>query len=90
MITGSSIIIKNCNLEGNQNHPAMLKFFQVLFLIASIVLIVLNILDYNRFAESKRHPEMKPYPIKWFSFILTSLVALGCALNVIIGWITAR
>jgi hypothetical protein len=66
----------------------MIKFFQVLFLVASIVLLVLNILDYNKYAESKRHPEAKPHPIKWFNLILTSLVALGCALNIIIGWVS--
>jgi hypothetical protein len=66
----------------------MIKFFQVLFLVSAIVLLVLNILDYNKYAESKRHPEMKMYPIKWFNFILSTLVALGCALNIIIGWIS--
>jgi hypothetical protein len=66
----------------------MIKFFQVLFLVASIVLLVLNILDYNKYTESKRHPEAKPHPIKWFNLILTSLVALGCALNIIIGWVS--
>jgi len=65
----------------------MIKFFQILFLVASIVLIVLNILDYSKYAESKKHPEMKPHPVKWFSLILTTLVALGCALNIIISWI---
>ena len=66
----------------------MIKFFQVLFLVASTVLLVLNILDYNKYAESKRHPDLKPPVFKWFNFILTSLVALGCALNIIITWIS--
>jgi hypothetical protein len=66
----------------------MIKFFQVLFLVAAIVLLVLNIPDYNKYAESKRHPDVKPHPIKWFNLILTTLVALGCALNIIIGWIS--
>ena len=66
----------------------MIKFFQVLFLVSAIVLLGLNILDYNKYAESKRHPEMKIHPIKWFNLILSSLVALGCALNIIIGWIS--
>jgi len=65
----------------------MIKFFQVLFLVAAIVLIVLNILHYNKYMEAKRHPETKPHPIRWFDFVLTSLVALGCALNIIIAWI---
>ena len=68
----------------------MINFFQVLFLVASIVLIVLNVLDYNKHIESKKHPEAKPHPIKWFNLILTSLVAIGCALNIIIGWISKR
>ena len=66
----------------------MIKFFQVLFLVAAIVLIVLNIIHYNKYREAKRHPDAKPHPIRWFDFILTSLVALGCALNIIIAWIS--
>ncbi|MCC7402067.1 MAG: hypothetical protein IT214_11345 [Chitinophagaceae bacterium] len=65
----------------------MVKFFQVLFLIASIVLIVLNVIRYNKYRDSKRIPNAVPHPIKWFDFILTTLVALGCALNIIITWI---
>jgi hypothetical protein len=65
----------------------MIKFFQVLFLVAAIVLIVLNIINYNKYTEAKKHPDATPHPIKWFDFVLTSLVALGCALNIIIGWI---
>jgi hypothetical protein len=67
----------------------MVKFFQVLFLIASIVLIVLNVIHFNKYRESKNHPDAKPHSIKWFDFILTSLVALGCALNIIIAWISS-
>ena len=67
----------------------MIKFFQVLFLVASIVLIVLNIIEFNKYSEAKKHPDAVPHPIRWFSFILTSLVALGCALNIIIGWISS-
>ncbi len=55
----------------------MIKFFQILFLVAAIVLLVLNILDYNKYAENKRHPETRPHPIKWFNLISTSLVAFG-------------
>jgi len=65
----------------------MIKFFQVLFLVAATVLIVLNILKYNRYVEGKKLGHT-PHPIKWFDFILTSLVALGCALNIIITWIS--
>jgi hypothetical protein len=62
----------------------MIMFFQIIFLVASIVLLVLNIIHYNRYLESKRHPGVTPYPIRWFDFILTSIVAIGCALNIII------
>jgi hypothetical protein len=65
----------------------MVPFFQTLFLIASIILIVLNVLEFNKWQESHKEGSIKPHPIKWFSFILTSLVALGCALNVILSWI---
>lgn len=65
----------------------MIQFFQVLFLIASVVLIVLNVLDYNKWKEGKKEGSTKPHPIKWFYFILTSVVALGCVLNVIVAWI---
>ena len=30
----------------------------------------------------------KPYTIKWFNFMLTSLVAVGCALDIVIRWIS--
>ncbi len=65
----------------------MIQFFQVLFLIAAVVLIVLNVLDYNKWAESRKEGAIKPYPMKWFNFILTSLVALGCVLNIIVAWV---
>lgn len=66
----------------------MIKFFQVLFLIASIILIVINVLEYKKWEEGRKEGSTKPHPIKWFSFILTSLVAVGCALNIIIQWIS--
>jgi hypothetical protein len=65
----------------------MIQFFQVLFLVAAIVLLVLNVISFNKYSESKKHPEAKPHPINWFYFTLTSLVAIGCALNIIIIWI---
>ena len=65
----------------------MIQFFQVLFLIAAVVLIVLNVLEYNKWQEGRREGATRPYPIKWFYFILTSLVALGCVLNIIVAWI---
>lgn len=65
----------------------MVQFFQVVFLIAAVVLIVLNVLDFNKWQESRKEGSTKPYPIKWFNFILTSLVAVGCVLNIIIAWI---
>jgi len=65
----------------------MIQFFQVLFLIAAVTLIVLNVLDFNKWQESKKEGSTKPHPIKWFPFILTSLVAIGCVLNIIVAWI---
>jgi len=66
----------------------MIQFFQVLFLIASVILIVLNVLDFNKWQEGRKEGSVKPYPMKWFIFILTSLVALGCVLNIIVQWIS--
>lgn len=66
----------------------MIKFFQVLFLIASVILIVINVLDFKKWEEGKKEGSTKPHPIKWFNFILTSLVAIGCALNIIVQWIS--
>jgi hypothetical protein len=66
----------------------MIQFFQVVFLIASVVLIVLNVLDFNKWREARKEGSTKPHPIKWFNFILTSLVALGCVLNIIVAWIS--
>jgi uncharacterized membrane protein AbrB (regulator of aidB expression) len=65
----------------------MIQFFQVLFLIAAVVLVVLNVMEYNKWQESRKETSTKPYSIKWFNFVLTSLVALGCILNILIGWI---
>ncbi|HYM93535.1 MAG TPA: hypothetical protein VET23_05300 [Chitinophagaceae bacterium] len=70
------------------NFQVMVKFFQVLFLVAAIVLLVLNVIHFNKYRESKKQPDAKLHSIKWFDFILTSLVALGCALNIIIEWIS--
>jgi hypothetical protein len=64
----------------------MIKFFQVVFLIASVILIVINVLEFNKWQESRKEGSTKPHPMKWFPFILTSLVALGCALNILVQW----
>ena len=66
----------------------MIKFFQVLFLSAAVILIIINVLEYKKWEEGKKEGSTKPHPIRWFNFILTSLVALGCALNIIIQWIS--
>ena len=66
----------------------MVKFFQIVFLIASVVLIVVNVMQFSRWQESKKEGSVRPVPINWFSFILTSLVALGCALNILVQWIS--
>ena len=66
----------------------MIKFFQVVFLIASVILIVMNVLEFNKWQSSRKEGSTKPYPLKWFAFIITSLVAVGCTLNIIIQWIS--
>jgi predicted negative regulator of RcsB-dependent stress response len=66
----------------------MVQFFQMVFLIAAIVLIVLNVLEFNKWQETQKEAADKRHSIKWFNFILTSLVALGLALNIIIQWLT--
>ena len=66
----------------------MVQFFQVVLLIASVVLIVLNVLDFNKWQEGRKEGSAKPHHIKWFNFILTSLVSVGCLLNIIVGWIS--
>lgn len=65
-----------------------MKFFQVLFLLAAATLIVINILEFKKWEEGKKEGSTKSYSIKWFSFILTSIVAIGCVLNIIIPWIS--
>jgi hypothetical protein len=69
----------------------MIQFFQILFFTAAVILIVLNVVQFNKYWESKKikmegHPPVRS--IKWFNFILTSLVAIGCILNIVIKWIT--
>lgn len=66
----------------------MIQFFQLVFLISSTVLIVLNVIEFKKWEEGRQEGSNKPHPIKWFNFILTSLVAVGCMLNIIIRWIT--
>ena len=65
----------------------MAHFFQTLFLIASIIVIVLNVLEFNKWQEGRKEGSTKPHPIKWFSFIISSLVEIGCALNIIIWFV---
>jgi len=66
----------------------MIKFFQVLFFSAAIILLILNVLEFKKWEEGRKEGSTKPHPIKWFPFILTSLVAIGCALNILIQWIS--
>lgn len=65
----------------------MIKFFQVLFFTAAVVSIVLNVIEYNKWQEGRKEGSTKPHPIRWFGFILSSLVAVGCVLNILIAWI---
>ncbi len=64
----------------------MIQFFQVLFFTAAVILIVLNVLQFNKYQEGKKEGGTA-HPIKWFSFILTSVVAIGCVLNILIAWL---
>jgi hypothetical protein len=64
----------------------MIQFFQILFFTAAIVLIVLNVIEFNKYQESKNEALDKRHIIKWFSFILTSLVAVGLVLNIVVQW----
>jgi hypothetical protein len=66
----------------------MIQFFQVIFLMASVAVIVVNIGEYNKWQEGRKEGSVRPYPVKWFNFILTSLVAVGCALNILVQWIS--
>jgi hypothetical protein len=65
----------------------MVQFFQLVFFIAAIVLIVLNVLEFNKWNETQKEAIDKRHSIKWVNFILTSLVAVGLALNIIIQWL---
>lgn len=67
----------------------MIQFFQILFFTASIVLIVLNVLQFNKYRDGKK-PGGVRHSIKWFPFILTSIVAIGCVLNIVIGWLSKK
>ncbi len=66
----------------------LVLFFQIVFLIASVIVIVLNVGEYNKWQEARKEGSIRPYPIKWFNFILISWVAVGCLLNIIVGWIS--
>jgi hypothetical protein len=65
----------------------MIKFFQVIFFAAAVVSIVLNVMEFNKWQESRKEGSVKPYHMKWFGFVLSSLVAIGCLLNILIYWI---
>ena len=65
----------------------MIQFFQVLFFSAAVVLIVINVLQFNKYQEGKK-AGTSFQPIKWFNFVITSLVAIGCVLNILVGWIS--
>ena len=70
------------------NLMVMVTFFQVIFFIASLVLLVMNFLDFSKWNESRKSGTVKTHSIRWFNFILTSLVALGCFLNILVNWIS--
>lgn len=68
----------------------MIKFFQILFFTTAIVQLVLNVIEFNKWQEGRKADpkdgNSKPHPIKWFPFILTSIVAIGCMLNIIFAY----
>jgi len=61
----------------------MIHFFQVLFLISAVVVLVLHVLEFNKWQEGRKETGAKPHTIKWIPFIITGIVALGCLLNVV-------
>jgi hypothetical protein len=65
----------------------MIAFFQVLFFLCSIILIVLNIFDLRNYLEKKKDPKGIPFRLNWLYFILTTVVALGCFLNILVTWV---
>lgn len=65
----------------------MIAFFQVLFFLCSIILIVLNIFDLRRYLEHRRDTKGVPYRLNRLYFLITSLVAIGCFLNILVGWV---
>ncbi|MBL0234421.1 MAG: hypothetical protein IPQ08_12235 [Chitinophagaceae bacterium] len=65
----------------------MIKIFQVIFFAAAVYSIILQVMEFNKWREASKEGSVKPYPIQWFRFILQSLVAIGCALNILISWI---
>ncbi|HEX7844471.1 MAG TPA: hypothetical protein VF476_01655 [Chitinophagaceae bacterium] len=65
----------------------MIQFFQVLFFCSAVILIVLNVLQFNKYQEGRKGGSAT-YSIKWFNFVITSLVALGCVLNILVRWIS--
>lgn len=62
----------------------MVLFLQLLFMAAAVVQLVLNVQTYTKWQESRREGATRPYPIKWFPFLLTTFLAIGCLVNVMI------
>ena len=65
----------------------MIAFFQVLFFLCSIILIVLNIFDLRRYLEQRKDTKGIPYRLNWLYFLVTTLTALGCFLNILVLWV---
>ncbi len=64
----------------------MINFFQVLFFTAAVILLVLNVLEFNKWRENRNKGVAGS--VRWFYFILTSITALGCLLNIMVRWIS--
>jgi hypothetical protein len=65
----------------------MVQFLQIIFFSAYIVQIVLNVQVYQNYTESKSKPKEQRYPIRWFSFILTSIISIALLIDIVIHWI---
>lgn len=81
-----SFKVENYKLKIRQ-ESFMLKFFQIIFFTAAVISIVLNSMEFNKWQHARKEGSVNPYPLKWFNFILNSVVSVGCALSILFTWI---
>lgn len=65
----------------------MVQFFQVLFLLGAVIILVQNFLEFQKWQEGQKQGALRKPQVKWLHFILTSVVAIGCIINVIAAWV---